>query len=119
MIGTMLGGPPPEPVVAGVGPEAPTVRNELGGAQSHAPYRFDLVDAKAMFAMTKVLSEGADKYGANNWRAISIEDHLNHLIMHAYAYLAGDKSDEHLAHAMCRATFAQAVELQGGPVAQQ
>jgi 2-hydroxychromene-2-carboxylate isomerase len=34
------------------------------------------------------------------------------LIMHAYAYLAGDRTDEHLSHAMCRAMFAQGVALQ-------
>lgn len=86
--------------------------NEKGHGQSDIKTRFDLVDGKAMFAMAAVLHEGAVKYGANNWRGISIEDHLNHLIMHAYAYLAGDRSDEHLSHIMCRAMFAQAVELQ-------
>lgn len=102
--------------IDGVGPDAPVVVNARGGGQSHTPYRFDLVDPKAMFAMTKVLAEGAERYGADNWRAIDIEDHLNHLIMHAYAWLAGDRSDEHLSHALCRATFAAAVELQGGPL---
>jgi len=29
--------------------------------------------------------------------------------MHVYAYLAGDRSDEHLSHIMCRAMFAQGV----------
>lgn len=91
--------------------DAPTVTNEKGGSQSHIPTRFDLVDGKSMFAMAGVLHEGAEKYGANNWRNIDVEDHLNHLIMHAYAYLSGDRSDEHLSHIMCRAMFAQAVEI--------
>jgi len=94
------------------GPEAPTIFNAKGGGQSHLPARFDLVDGKAMFAMAQVLHEGACKYGADNWRNIDIEDHLNHLIMHAYAYLSGDRSDGHLSHIMCRAMFAQAVEIQ-------
>jgi Domain of unknown function (DUF5664) len=94
-----------------VDPNIETHTNAKGGSQSHIPVRFDLVDGKAMFAMTAVLAEGAAKYGANNWRKIDIDDHLNHLIMHAYAYLAGDRSDEHLSHIMCRAMFAQAVEL--------
>jgi len=93
------------------GKDAPTEYNERGAGQSHVPARFDLIDGKAMFAMAAVLHEGAVKYGANNWRGISIDDHLNHLIMHAYAYLAGDRSDEHLSHIMCRAMFAQAVEI--------
>ena len=92
--------------------DAPITKNIQGGKQSWVPVRFDLVDGKAMFAMSAVLHEGAEKYGANNWRLITIEDHLNHLIMHAYAYLSGDRTDEHLSHIMCRAMFAQGVELQ-------
>ena len=88
-----------------------THTNEKGGSQSHIPVRFDLVDGKAMFAMAAVLHEGAEKYGANNWRLIDVDSHLNHLIMHAYAYLAGDRSDQHLSHIMCRAMFAQGVNL--------
>lgn len=95
-----------------VSPDAPTITNKKGGKQSHIPARFDLIDGAALFEMAKVLHEGAEKYGADNWRQIPLEDHLNHMIMHAYAYLAGDRSDEHLSHIMCRATFAQAVDLQ-------
>ncbi len=86
--------------------EAETEVNEAGGKQSHIPVRFDLIDAKAMFAMAGVLSEGAIKYGENNWRLIPVEDHLNHLLMHTFAYLSGDRTDEHLSHILCRATFA-------------
>lgn len=97
--------------VSGVGKDEPRVTNERGGTQSQVPYRFDLLDAPAMFKMTEVLKEGADKYGVNNWHKISVQDHLNHLIIHAYAYLAGDVSDDHLSHLMCRAMFAQAVDI--------
>jgi hypothetical protein len=96
----------------GLGPDAEVVFNESGAGQSHLPYRFDLADPRAMFKMCEVLAQGAQKYGDNNWRGIPIEDHLNHLIAHAYAYLSGDRSDHHLSHIMCRATFAQAVEEQ-------
>ena len=92
-------------------PDAPRETNAKGGSQSHIPARFDLIDGKALFAMAAVLHQGAEKYGPNNWRLIDVEDHLNHLIMHAYAYLSGDRSDEHLSHIMCRAMFAQAVEI--------
>ncbi len=99
-------------VAAVASPDAPITVNDRGGSQSHIPVRFDLIDGKALFEMAKVLDEGARKHGEDNWRLISLEDHLNHLIMHAYAYLAGDRSDEHLSHIMCRATFAQGVALQ-------
>lgn len=95
-----------------VHPDAAAVTNEDGGSQSYIPVRFDLIDAAAMFEMAKVLHKGAEKYGENNWRRIPVEDHLNHLLMHTYAYLAGDATDEHLSHILCRATFALGVALQ-------
>lgn len=97
-------------------PNAPTTVNDQGGAQSLIKVRFDLVDGPAMFQMAAVLHDGAVKYGEDNWRKIPVADHINHLIMHSYAYLAGETSDAHLSHIMCRSMFAQAVELQGGPL---
>jgi hypothetical protein len=99
-------------IVRGVSKDEPIVINEQGGGQSRTLYDFTLADPKAMFEMCKVLHEGALKYGADNWRLISIREHLNHMLIHAYAYLAGDKSDEHLSHIMCRALFAQGVAVQ-------
>ena len=103
-------------IVQGVDKEAPTTVNERGGAQSKTNYRTDLLDALAFFSITKVLEEGARKYdhvgGFENWRNIPVNEHLNHLIIHVYAYLAGDTSDEHLSHAACRAIFALGVDLQ-------
>jgi hypothetical protein len=95
-----------------VSPDAPTTTNDQGGSQSLIPVRFDLIDAKALFEVAKVLHTGAVKYGVDNWRKIPVEDHINHNIMHAYAYLAGDRSDEHLSHMTCRSIFAQGVALQ-------
>jgi len=97
-------------------PDAPTTVNVHGGAQSDICARFDLIDARAMFAMAQVLDHGAKKYGENNWRKIPVDDHLNHLLMHTYAFLAGDRSDDHLSHILCRATFAAGVALAATPV---
>lgn len=94
------------------GPNAEISFNRNGGGQSYIPTRFDLIDARALFKIAEVLNEGAEKYGEGNWKLISIEDHLNHLIMHAYAYLSGDRSDDHLSHAACRAIFALGCELE-------
>ena len=98
-----------------VSPDAPITTNERGGSQSDVNVRFDLIDAKAMFAMAQVLDHGAKKYGANNWRNIDVDDHLNHLLMHTFAYLAGDDTDDHLTHILCRATFALVVKLAEQP----
>lgn len=97
------------------GPDAPTITNEKGASQSLIEVRFDLIDGPALFEMAKILYKGASKYGEDNWRNIPVNEHLNHLIMHSYAYLAKDRSEHHLSHIMCRSMFAQAVEIQGFP----
>jgi len=98
--------------IPGVGPDAETVTNKQGGKQSKVLYAFDALDPKAMFAMCKVLHEGRLKYGDDeNWRKIPAREHINHAIIHFMAYLAGDRTDEHLSHAMCRAMMATAVDM--------
>lgn len=98
--------------IPGAGPDTPTITNEQGGSQSHIPYRFDLIDGPALAKMAEAMYHGEIKHGAGqNWRQVPINDHLNHLIMHAYAYMSGDRTDEHLSHIMCRAMFAQALEI--------
>jgi hypothetical protein len=97
----------------GLGPDAPVTVNEHGGRQSQLPYRFDLIDPKAIFALAEVLDYGARKHGEENWRRITVREHLNHLLAHVYAYLGGDTQDDHLAHALCRAHMAMAIHLGG------
>jgi hypothetical protein len=66
--------------------------------------------------MCKVLHEGRIKYGSDeNWRKIPAREHWNHMVIHGFAWLAGDKSDDHLSHIMCRAMmlYATAVEENG------
>jgi hypothetical protein len=99
-------------IIEGVGVDAPTITNKKGGKQSKMLYSFTSMDPAAMFAIAKVLQQGKEKYGDDeNWRNVSVKEHLNHLIIHAYAYLAGDTSDEHLSHIGCRALFALGVDL--------
>ena len=96
--------------VHGVGPDTPTVTNQAGGKQSDTPFAFHLLPLSSVFAAAEVAKAGADKYGETfgnrNYLKISPEDHINHCIQHLYAYLAGDSSDDHLAHAIVRAMFA-------------
>lgn len=97
-------------VIRGIGPDTPKVINEQGGSQSLLPYRFDLIDPQAIFALAEVLYQGAERHGEDNWRKIPINDHLNHALAHIYAYMAGDEQDDHLGHAFCRMMFAVALE---------
>ena len=94
----------------GMSPNQPIVSNSKGGKQSATPYAMHLVPPTAILEVAKVLEYGAKRYGANNWRDVDIDDHLNHVLAHIYAYLAGDDSDNHLSHAACRILFA--VELE-------
>ncbi len=96
--------------IKGLSPDMPSVTNAAGGKQSDTPYRLDLIPPLAILRESEVLSVGAKKYGEWNWKNIPIQDHLNHILQHVYAYLAGDKSDDHLANIVCRAHFA--LELQ-------
>lgn len=97
--------------IQGVAPDAPVETDPVtGGKQSKSPYAFELLPPSALFAAAKVAREGAEKYGETicnrNYTKISSESHINHAIAHLYAHLAGDNSDEHLAHAIVRLLFA-------------
>ena len=96
--------------VAGVAPDIPVVVNEKGGKQSDTPYAFHMIPTSSIFAAAQTLGYGAKKYGETindrNYTKIPTEDHINHAIQHLYAFLAGDKQDDHLAHAIARCMFA-------------
>lgn len=96
--------------IEGLGVDEPLTENEHGGKQSDSPYGFHMLPAHAVFAAAKTAKYGADKYGETfddrNYTKIPPEDHVNHAVQHLYAYLAGDRQDEHLAHAIVRTMFA-------------
>jgi len=89
--------------VVGVSPNEPTVTNEQGGKQSKVAYGFHLIDYDALFALAQVLQYGASRYERDNWRKIPAEEHFNHMMIHALAWLKGDTQDDHLGHMFCRA----------------
>lgn len=87
--------------------------NEEGGGQSGVGFRLDLMDPYATLELGRILKKGAERYSPDNWRKIDVAAHVNHALGHIMAYLAGDKSDPHLSHALCRLHFAVAVEHGG------
>lgn len=93
--------------------------NALGGKQSDTGTRFDLMPPKAIHEVAKVLKRGAEKYGENNWHAIPTREHLEHLIRHAYLWLDGDTSEDHLANVACRGLMALEIQKRGGPKAKE
>lgn len=67
-----------------------------------------------LIEIAKVLQYGAERYEPNNWRLIPQEEHLNHALIHYYAYLKGDTQDNHLSHCACRIMMAYATEKSKG-----
>lgn len=73
------------------------------GAQRSKLEHLDFVGLHpiALIALARTSAEGAEKYGRHNWeRGMSVTSLLNHVLRHLYLYLAGDRSEPHLPHAM-------------------
>ena len=62
--------------------------------------RWDLITPIGLRRLAQTCAEGARKYGEYNWtKGIPASVMINHAIRHLYLYLAGDRSEDHLAHA--------------------
>jgi len=74
--------------------------------------RYDLLPAGAIDELAKVLTHGAKKYEANNWRKVENgkERYLAALLRHAFALVSGEEADKdsglhHAGHIMANAAF--------------
>jgi hypothetical protein len=79
-----------------------TVRFQTGAVRSSdaEATRYDLISPIGLEAVARTCAEGAAKYSDFNWEAgMPVHDLLNHALRHIYRHLAGDRSEEHLAHA--------------------
>ena len=78
--------------------------------------RMDLLDPYAIEQLSHVLTFGAQKYAAHNWRkGLSKCRLIAAALRHLFAYLGGqDRDDEsglsHVAHAMCCCMFLLGLE---------
>lgn len=62
--------------------------------------RFDLISPRAMLRIATTYGEGAIKYGERNWeKGLPPYDLMNRVFAHLNAFQAGDRSEDHLAHA--------------------
>jgi Domain of unknown function (DUF5664) len=87
-------------------PDTEMVTHANGAKESKTKSRFDLLPAFEVATIAQILGAGAVKYGENNWHGISTASHLNHALQHVFAYMFGDRSDDHLGHAATRLLFA-------------
>ncbi|MBY0274703.1 DUF5664 domain-containing protein [Candidatus Binatia bacterium] len=96
---------------AAFGPDAPTHENAAGGRQSVSPCALDVVPL-ALLRVGRVLFSGETKnederqlVGRENWRKITSREHARHMLNHLILYLVGDRSDDHIEHAVARGLF--------------
>jgi hypothetical protein len=99
-------------LIDGVGPDAPIEENDKGYRSSRTPYRMDLMPGKALLHLSAIMCEGAQTHGENNWKNGTVNDHLNKMLVHVFAHLAGDTSDNHIGHMAWRAMAALEIHLQ-------
>lgn len=81
-----------------LGDHLPITESESGYKTSETPYRFDISPFRAMLHCANITYEGAKTHGDDNWRKGSVEAHVDKAIIHAFAWLAGDRSEDHLGH---------------------
>ena len=83
--------------------------------------KMNLLPPKAIVEVAKVLTFGAEKYGAENWK--ELEDlqnrYLAGALRHIFAHMDGEQLDpetglSHMAHALCCLLFKLEIELQDG-----
>lgn len=96
-------------------PTPPAV--EKGQKHDAGKPRYDLIPAHAEAEMVDVLTFGAGKYGAENWRKVQRERYIAAAGRHRAAYRMGETNDpetgkHHLAHAMCCDAFVIELDLQ-------
>lgn len=71
-----------------------------GSKEAEFPARYDLITPIGLRRLAETCGEGAVKYKPHNWVAgMPISSMLNHALAHLNAYLTGDRSEDHMAHA--------------------
>lgn len=86
------------------------ITNANGARQSDIGARYDLLPARALREVAGVLKIGAEKYGEENWRGLSVAEIHNHTLGHAIAFNNSNKLED-LSHTACRALMALEIFL--------
>lgn len=79
-----------------------------GMKRSSRKPRFDLIYSAWLRGVARVMTEGGEKYGENNWKLGNEDaaiDAFNHLQDHMLMLKDGDITEEHLLNISCNAMF--------------
>jgi len=88
--------------------------NERGGMQSRVGRSFTLIPPTALQRVAEVMYEGSKRYPRDNWRKISVDDHINHSLNHLTLFALGDMGEDHLGHATTRLLMALDEHIRSG-----
>jgi hypothetical protein len=76
--------------------------------------RPDLLSPLVLLSMSAVMAEGSRKYGDHNWlKGFKYGEILTHLYVHLWKWQLGDKSEDHLGHALWNLAALKHFELTG------
>ena len=81
---------------------------DSGAKSSEEAPRYDLIPPASLKRQARRMAEGAASHGERNYEkgatdATFVQDRVNHLIGHALAYAAGDRSEDHLGAVLANA----------------
>lgn len=75
-------------------------------ANNRGDVDYTVVCPAALRSLARTMAEGAKKYGKHNWtKGIPNSNSLNHAMAHLQEYLEGDRSEDHLGHALANIQF--------------
>lgn len=88
---------------------------DSGAKSSEESPRYDLVPIASLKRQAARMAQGAATHGEHNYRKGAndptfVRDRINHLLGHALAYAAGDRSDDHLGAVLANAGMLADIE---------